>query len=44
VKIIKDKTGHYPRRLWFEDGELEGVAEEHREDALGLIAKPGDLA
>ena len=37
MKIIRDKTGTFPRRLWFEDGEIEGIAERHRQDSLRLI-------
>lgn len=44
MRIIKDKTGRYPRRLWFEDGELEGVAERHRQGSLSRIGRSGDLA
>jgi hypothetical protein len=37
VKIIKDNTGTFPRRLWFEDGEIEEIAEKHRQDSTRLI-------
>ena len=39
MKIIKDKTGTYPRRLWFEDGEIEGIAEGHRQGCVQLVGK-----
>lgn len=44
MKIIQDSTGKFPRRLWFDDGELEGIASKHRQDALSSIGKPDDLA
>jgi hypothetical protein len=39
VKIIKDKTHTYPRRLWFEDGEIEKIAEKHRRDSASEAGK-----
>jgi hypothetical protein len=34
VKLIKDKTGRFHRRLWFEDGEIELLSAKHLEEYL----------
>ena len=44
MKLIKDKTGCYPRRLWFEEGEIEGIAEKHRQDLGRSIGETDSLA
>jgi hypothetical protein len=44
VKIIKDKTGHFGRGLWYEEGEIEGIAERHRQDCLRLANEPDSPA
>lgn len=44
MKIIKDKTGCFPRRLWFEEGEIEGIAEKHRQDLRRSIGEIDTLA
>ncbi|MCJ7578872.1 MAG: ImmA/IrrE family metallo-endopeptidase [candidate division Zixibacteria bacterium] len=37
MKIIKDKTGTFSRGLWFEDGEIEALAEKHRKNFISPI-------
>ena len=32
MKIIKDKTGRFRQRLWFEDGEIESLSAKHLEE------------
>lgn len=44
MKIIRDKTGTFPRRLWFEDGEIEGIAGKHREGCIALAGEADRLA
>lgn len=44
MKIIKDKTGHFSRGLWYEEGEIEGIAERHRQDCLRLANEPDSPA
>ena len=39
MKIIKDNTGRYPRRLWFEDGEIEEKTEIYRLGYGNLVGK-----
>lgn len=34
MKIIKDKTGRFHQRLWFEDGEIESLSARHLEEYL----------
>lgn len=44
MKIIKDKTGTFPRRLWFDDGEIEEIAVRHRQDSIRMIGRIDDPA
>lgn len=44
MKFIKDKTNTYSRRLWFEDGEIEEIAEKHRRDSIQVLGKLDDPA
>ncbi len=39
MKIIKDKTGQFNHRLWFEGDEIEGIAERHRQDSRRLATE-----
>lgn len=34
MKIIKDKTGRFRQRLWFEEGEIESLSARHLKDYL----------
>jgi len=44
MEIIKDKTNTFPFRLWFEDGEIEQLAERRRSDCISLLKLPNDPA
>lgn len=44
MKMIKDKTGTFSRGLWFEDGEIEALAEKHRQEFVGFIGETDNPA
>jgi hypothetical protein len=44
VKIIKDNTNTFSRRIWFEDGEIEKIAQTHRQDFTRLIRETDNPA
>jgi hypothetical protein len=44
LKIIRDNTNTFPRRIWFEDREIEAIAEKHRHDFIHLMGKANDPA
>jgi len=43
LKIIKDNTNTFPRRIWFEDGEIEALADKHRRDFFHLMGDTDSL-
>lgn len=44
MKIIKDNTNTFPRRIWFEEGEIEEIAQTHRQDFTRQIRETDDPA
>lgn len=44
MKIIKDGTGRFSCRVWYDEGEIEGIAERHRQDCSGAINEPDSPA
>jgi hypothetical protein len=43
LKIIKDNTNTFPHRIWFEDGEIEALADKHRRGFFHLMGDTGSL-